>query len=74
MRGNIVIAFLSFVSLVLVARFVFAVPVKGSLAALAIGSLAYVIATTGFGLFVSSFVRSQVAAMLPRPSSPSFRR
>ncbi|MDQ0513133.1 ribosome-associated ATPase/putative transporter RbbA [Ancylobacter amanitiformis] len=58
-----VIAFVSFISLVLMARFVFDVPVKGSLPTLALGSLAYVLATTGFGLFVSSFVRSQVAAI-----------
>jgi ribosome-dependent ATPase len=59
----VVIAFLSFVTLVLLARFGFGVPLKGSLPALATGSFLYVLATTGFGLFVSSFVRSQVAAI-----------
>ncbi|CAA0099955.1 Ribosome-associated ATPase [Starkeya nomas] len=59
----VAIAFTSFITLVLVARFVFDVPVKGSLPTLALGSLAYVLSTTGFGLFVSSFVRSQVAAI-----------
>ncbi|MDF2619111.1 MAG: transporter related protein [Xanthobacteraceae bacterium] len=58
-----VIAFLSFVTLVIFARFVFDVPVKGSLFALSVGSLAYVLATTGFGLLISSFVSSQVAAI-----------
>ncbi len=58
-----VIAFLSFITLVIFARFVFDVPVKGSLFALSVGSLAYVLATTGFGLLISSFVSSQVAAI-----------
>jgi ribosome-dependent ATPase len=57
------IAFLSFLTLVLLALFVFGVPLKGSFATLVVGSLFYVIATTGFGLFVSSFVSSQVAAI-----------
>jgi len=59
----VAIAFLSFILLVLMTRFVFAVPVKGSLLTFAAGSLLYVFATTGFGLFISSFVRSQVAAI-----------
>lgn len=59
----VAIAFVSFLSLVILARLVFGVPLKGSFAMLAVGSLAYVLATTGFGLFVSSFVKSQVAAI-----------
>ncbi|MBN9017921.1 MAG: ribosome-associated ATPase/putative transporter RbbA [Rhizobiales bacterium] len=57
------IAFVNFLMLVLLARFVFDVPVKGSFLTLAAATLAYVLATTGFGLFVSSFVKSQVAAI-----------
>lgn len=57
------IAFASFLTLVLLAGFVFNVPLKGSFAMLAVASLIYVVATTGFGLLVSSFVRSQVAAI-----------
>ena len=57
------IAFVNFLMLVLLARFVFDVPVTGSFATLAAATLAYVLATTGFGLFVSSFVKSQVAAI-----------
>jgi ribosome-dependent ATPase len=57
------IAFAGFVALYLEARLVFQVPFTGSHAALALGTLAYVFATTGFGLFVSSFVTSQVAAI-----------
>ncbi|OYY09866.1 MAG: multidrug ABC transporter ATP-binding protein [Rhizobiales bacterium 35-68-8] len=57
------IATVSYVMLVLIALYVFDVPLKGSLAALTVGSIAYVLATTAFGLFVSSFVASQVAAI-----------
>ena len=59
----IAIAFVSFLTMVLAARLVFDVPVKGSFATLAFGSLVYVMATTAFGLLVSSFVQSQVAAI-----------
>ncbi|MFS8116047.1 ribosome-associated ATPase/putative transporter RbbA [Rhizobium jaguaris] len=59
----VAIAFLSFILLALMTRFVFGVPIKGSLLTFAVGSLLYVFATTGFGLFISSFVRSQVAAI-----------
>ncbi|WP_374631905.1 ribosome-associated ATPase/putative transporter RbbA [Ferrovibrio sp.] len=59
----VVIGFLSFFCLIILARIIFAVPLTGSFLALALGSLAYVLSTTAFGLFVSSFVRSQVAAI-----------
>ena len=54
---------ISFVLLVLLAVFLFDVPVKGSLATLAVGTLLYVSATTGFGQLVSTFTRTQVAAV-----------
>ncbi|WP_127092116.1 ribosome-associated ATPase/putative transporter RbbA [Aquabacter cavernae] len=57
------IAAVSFVTLVLITLFLFGVPLKGSVPTLVLGSLAYILATTGFGLFVSSFVGSQVAAI-----------
>ena len=41
----------------------FGVPHKGSFATLAGAALLYVTATTAFGLLVSTFVRSQVAAL-----------
>jgi ribosome-dependent ATPase len=43
--------------------FIFNVPVKGSFVTLAMGSLLYVVAATGFGQLVSSFTRTQVAAV-----------
>jgi ribosome-dependent ATPase len=59
----VAIAFVSFLLLLLLTRLVFAVPIKGSMLTLVSASLLYVFAATGFGLVVSSFVRSQVAAI-----------
>ncbi|WP_316219359.1 ribosome-associated ATPase/putative transporter RbbA [Bradyrhizobium sp. SZCCHNR2026] len=59
----VIVGMLTFVLLVLMARIVFHVPVKGSFGALALGSLLYVFATCGFGQFISSFTRTQVAAV-----------
>ena len=53
----------AYVMLVAVIVLVLDVPVKGSLAALTAGALCFVLATTAFGLLVSAFVRSQVAAI-----------
>ena len=57
------ISMIGFTLLVLVALVVFDVPVKGSFAALALGTLFYVAATTGFGQFISTFMKTQVAAV-----------
>jgi ribosome-dependent ATPase len=59
----IAVAMASFVLLLLLAVFLFRVPVKGSLGTLAVGTLLYVTATTGFGQLVSTFTRTQVAAV-----------
>ena len=59
----IVIAFISYLSLLALAVLLFQVPVKGSLSALTLGALLYVWATTSFGLVISTFTRTQVAAM-----------
>lgn len=59
----IAVALTSFAMLVAAAWLVFGVPVLGSAPALALGGLLYVLASTGFGLLVSAFVRSQVAAI-----------
>ena len=53
----------SFATLVLLAIFVFGVPVTGSWAALIAGGLLCVCAATGFGLLMSTLVRTQVAAV-----------
>jgi ribosome-dependent ATPase len=59
----IAIAFASYLSLLALALALFDVPLKGSFAALSIGAALYVTATTGFGLLVSSFMKTQVAAL-----------
>ena len=54
---------LSFLILFLMMRYWFGVPLKGSFAALASGTLLMCATSTAIGLFVSSFTRSQVAAI-----------
>ena len=57
------VAMLNFATLVALAVFLFHVPIKGNFIVLAAGALLYVTATTGFGLLVSSFVKTQIAAV-----------
>ena len=59
----IVLAMLNFLLMTLLAVTLFGVPVKGSFLALTLGTLIYVGFSTGFGLFASTFTRSQIAAM-----------
>jgi ribosome-dependent ATPase len=59
----VALAYASFASLLLLGWGLFQVPVKGSLAALMVGAALYVTATTGFGLLLSTFVKTQVAAI-----------
>jgi ribosome-dependent ATPase len=59
----IAVAMISFVLLVLLAVFLFRVPVKGSMLMLAVGTLFYVAATTAFGQLISTFTRTQVTAV-----------
>ena len=59
----IVMSMLNFFLLVLQAVFIFNVPVKGSLLALSCAALLYVSATTGMGLLISTFTRTQIAAL-----------
>jgi ribosome-dependent ATPase len=54
----------SFLTLVALATSLFGLEVKGSAAALFLGAALYVFAATGLGLLVSTFVRSQVAAII----------
>jgi ribosome-dependent ATPase len=54
----------SFVSMVALAEVLFGLSVKGSAAALALGALLYVTAGTGLGILVSTFVSTQVAAII----------
>jgi ribosome-dependent ATPase len=59
----VVVGMLAFVLMVLMALFVFRVPVKGSFAALVFGALLYVFSTCGFGQVISTFTKTQVAAV-----------
>jgi ribosome-dependent ATPase len=59
----VVVAMLNFLMLFLMAVFIFKVPLKGSFITLALGSLIYVTATTAYGMVISSFTRTQIAAL-----------
>ena len=59
----IVLAMTSFLMLVSMAVLLFHVPVTGSFGAMSLGALLYVTSATAFGLLISSFVSSQVAAL-----------
>ena len=45
------------------AVFLFNVPLKGSFIALLAGTIVYVFATTGYGMLISTFCSSQIAAL-----------
>lgn len=53
----------NFGCLFLMAVLLFGVPLKGSFATLALGALLYVTATTGYGLVISAFASTQIAAL-----------
>jgi ribosome-dependent ATPase len=59
----IVLAMFNFGLMTLLAVTVFGVAVKGSLLTLTAGALLFVTFSTGFGLFASTFTRSQIAAL-----------
>ena len=59
----VVVGMLAFILMVLMAFVVFGVTIKGSFGALALGALLYVFSTCGFGQLISTFTRTQVAAV-----------
>ncbi|WP_150539567.1 ribosome-associated ATPase/putative transporter RbbA [Actinobacillus vicugnae] len=59
----VALSFISYLVMVAVAYFVFGVPIKGSILATFLGTLLGIFASTGFGLVMSSFMNSQVAAI-----------
>ena len=59
----IAVAMINFFVLYLMAVFIFDVPAKGPFIVLLLGTFLYVVSTTGFGELISSFTRSQVAAV-----------
>ncbi|MBX9912373.1 MAG: ribosome-associated ATPase/putative transporter RbbA, partial [Pseudomonadaceae bacterium] len=60
----IAVSLLNLALLVAVNRWLFGVPLKGSVATLAFGGLLYVLATTSLGLLISAFTKTQIAAIL----------
>jgi len=59
----IAMSMIGFFGLLALSVSLFDVPLKGSLAAITLGALLYVTATSGLGLLMSTFTRSQVAAI-----------
>jgi ribosome-dependent ATPase len=57
------LALLSYLILLLQALLLFRLPLQGSLAALTLGALLFVFASTGLGLLMSTFMRTQIAAV-----------
>ena len=56
------LALVNFALMFALAQFVFGVPLKGSASVLLVGTLIYVTATTAYGMLVSTFARTQIAA------------
>ena len=59
----IAVGMVNFAAMMLMIIYLFGVPLKGSFAGLAIGTLLMVSASTALGLLISCFVRSQLAAI-----------
>ena len=59
----IALAMVNFGLMVLMALFVFGVPLKGSFLVLVLGAFLYVAATTSYGMLISAFARTQIAAL-----------
>jgi ribosome-dependent ATPase len=59
----VALAMMNFLLMCLVARFVFEVPLRGSFPTLVVGTLLYVTTTTGLGMLISAFTRTQIAAL-----------
>jgi ribosome-dependent ATPase len=59
----IAVAMVNFLLMLTMALFVVEVPLKGSVLALLVGALIYVSATTGYGMVISAFARTQIAAL-----------
>ncbi len=57
------VAMANFALMFLMALFVFQIPLKGSFLALLLGVLLYVTTTTAYGMMISAFTRTQIAAL-----------
>jgi len=59
----VVVALINFAVMFLMAIFIFGVPLKGSVPALLTGTVIYVFTTTGYGMLISTFCATQIAAL-----------
>ena len=59
----VAVAMINFFIMFAMAIFVFRVPLKGSFLVLLIGTVIFVFTTTGYGMFISTFCRTQIAAL-----------
>ena len=59
----VAVAVMNFLVLFLMALFVFQVPLRGSFPALLLGVVIYVTTTTAYGMLISSFASTQIAAL-----------
>lgn len=59
----VAVAIINFLVMFAMALFLFNVPLRGSFLALLIGTVMYVFTTTGYGMLISAFCRSQIAAL-----------
>jgi ribosome-dependent ATPase len=59
----IAIAMINFAMMFLMALFIFQVPLKGSFLVLLLGVLIYVTTTTAYGMLISAFTSTQIAAL-----------
>ena len=57
------VAMVNFAIMFVMSQFVFGVPLKGSFLTLVIGVLIYVTATTSYGMVISAFAKTQIAAL-----------
>lgn len=59
----LMLAFINYISLVLMSIFIFDVPIKGSFFALTVATFIFLVVATGIGLLVSTLTKSQTAAV-----------
>jgi ribosome-dependent ATPase len=59
----VAVALVNFVVMFLMALFLFKVPLKGSFPTLLAGVTVYVFTTTGYGMLISTFCKTQIAAL-----------
>jgi ribosome-dependent ATPase len=59
----VAVALINFLVMFMMAIFLFHVPLKGSFLALVTGTVIYVFTTTGYGMLISTFCSTQIAAL-----------